>query len=87
MTPDPKSENLDLAAIRAAALEGQGVVLQPDFLVGSDIRRGTLVELMPQYRSVELGIFAVYATRKHLPMKSRRLIDFLVEAFRVPIWA
>lgn len=71
---------------RAAALEDQGVVLQPDFLVGPDLRRGTLVELMPAYRSLELGVHAVYATRKHIPMKTRRLIDFLVEAFAHPAW-
>ena len=72
---------------RAAALEGQGIVLQPDFLVGEDLKRGTLVELMPAYRSLEIGIHAVYPTRKHLPMKTRRLVDFLVEAFRAPAWA
>lgn len=71
---------------RAAALEDQGVILQPDFLVGPDLRRGTLVELMPQYRSIELGVHAVYATRKHLPMKTRHLVDFLVEAFRGRSW-
>lgn len=71
---------------RIAALDGQGVVLQPDFLVGPDIDAGTLVELMPAYRSTELGVHAVYATRKHLPMKTRRLIDFLVEAFSAPPW-
>ena len=71
---------------RAAALEDQGIVLQPDFLVGPDVRRGALVELMPEYRSIELGVFAVYATRKHMPMKTRRLIDFLVEAFATPMW-
>lgn len=71
---------------RAAALEDQGIILQPDFLVGEDLRRGTLVELMPQYRSIELGIHAVYATRKHLPMKTRHLVDFLVESFRDVSW-
>jgi DNA-binding transcriptional LysR family regulator len=71
---------------RAAALEHQGIVLQPDFLVGRDLRRGSLVELMPAYRSIDLGVYAVYATRKHMPMKTRRLIDFLVEAFQVPAW-
>lgn len=71
---------------RAAALEDQGIVLQPDFLVGPDLKRGRLVELMPAYRSIELGIHVVYATRKHLPMKTRRLVDFLVEAFRRPDW-
>src|SRR3546814_10093941 len=49
---------------RVAALEDQGVILQPDFLVGPDLAQGTLVELMPGYRSIELGIHVVYATRK-----------------------
>jgi len=71
---------------RIAALHDQGVVLQPDFLVGEDLRRGELVELMPQYRSIELGVHAVYASRKYLPMKTRRLVDFLAEAFANPSW-
>jgi DNA-binding transcriptional LysR family regulator len=71
---------------RVAALEHQGIILQPSFLVGGDLRRGSLVELMPQYRSVELGIHAVYPTRKFLPLKVRTLIDFLAEEFRDPTW-
>jgi DNA-binding transcriptional LysR family regulator len=72
---------------RAAALEHQGIILQPDFLVGQDLKRGTLVELMPAYRSIELGIHAVYPSRKYLPMKTRRLVDFLVDSFRTPPWS
>lgn len=72
---------------RAAALAHQGVILQPDFLVSRDLREGSLVELMPAYRAAELGIFAVYPTRKQLPLKVRRLVDFLVEAFQAPPWA
>ncbi|RJG01958.1 LysR family transcriptional regulator [Noviherbaspirillum sedimenti] len=71
---------------RAAALEHQGIILQPDFLVGEDLRSGRLVELMPDYRSAELGIYALYASRKQLPLKLRHLIDFLAEAFRQPVW-
>jgi DNA-binding transcriptional LysR family regulator len=71
---------------RTAALQHQGIILQPDFLVGPDLKRGALVELMPDYRSIELGVYAVYATRKHMPMKTRRLIDFLVEAFVASAW-
>jgi len=71
---------------RIAALHDQGVVLQPDFLVGEDLRRGELVELMPEYRSIELGVHAVYASRKYLPMKTRRLVDFLAAAFAQPAW-
>ena len=72
---------------RVAALHGQGVILQPDFLVGDDLRRGDLIELLPGWHSIELGIHALYASRKQLPMKTRRLVDFLVEAFATPPWA
>jgi DNA-binding transcriptional LysR family regulator len=71
---------------RAAALAHQGIILQPDFLVYEDLKAGSLVELMPDFRAAELGIFAVYPTRKQLPLKVRRLVDFLVEAFRKPVW-
>jgi len=72
---------------RLAALEHQGIILQPDFIVGEDLQRGTLVELMPRYHVMELDICAVFPTRKFLPLKVRRLIDFLVEAFRDPPWS
>lgn len=72
---------------RAAALAHQGIILQPDFLVHADLRSGALVELMPQFRAAELGIFAVYPTRKQLPLKVRRLVDFLLQALQAPPWA
>jgi DNA-binding transcriptional LysR family regulator len=73
---------------RAAALAHQGIVLQPSFLVGPDLAAGTLVELMPAYRSIELGIYAVYPTRQHVPAKVRALVDFLSQHFagRGPSW-
>jgi DNA-binding transcriptional LysR family regulator len=70
----------------AAALQHRSVVLQPSFMVGLHLRSGALVEVLPQYRSRELGVYAVYASRKHLTPKVRALIDFLVEAFRIPAW-
>jgi DNA-binding transcriptional LysR family regulator len=66
---------------RAAALAHQGVILQPTFLVGGDLSTGALVELMPDFRSIELGIYAVYPTRKHVSAKVRALIEFLTGHF------
>jgi DNA-binding transcriptional LysR family regulator len=71
---------------RRAALADHGLVLQPDFIVGDDLRRGDLVEVMRQYRSIEVGIYAAYPSRKNLPLKTRRLIDFLADALRAPSW-
>ncbi|MDO8252270.1 MAG: LysR family transcriptional regulator [Rhodoferax sp.] len=66
---------------RAAALAHQGVILQPTFLVGEDLAAGTLVELMPEFHSLEMGIYAIYPTRKHVPPKVRALVDFLAGHF------
>jgi DNA-binding transcriptional LysR family regulator len=71
---------------RRAALDHQALVLQPDFLVGADLARGDLVEVLPGFRSHELGIHAVYPSRKHLPTKTRAMVDFLVAAFATPPW-
>lgn len=70
----------------AAAVQHQGIVLQPSFLVGAHLASGALVEVLPQYRSIELGVYAVYPTRKHLTPKVRALVDFLVNAFRMHAW-
>ena len=70
----------------AAAVQHQGIVLQPSFLVGAHLASGALVEVLPQYRSIELGVYAVYPSRKHLTHKVRALIDFLVNAFRLRAW-
>ena len=70
----------------AAAVQHQGVVLQPSFLVAAHLNSGALVEILPQFRSIELGVYAVYPTRKHLTPKVRALIDFLADAFRMRAW-
>lgn len=71
---------------RAAALEHQGIILQPTFLVHEDLRSGKLKELLPEYKAVELGVYALYTSRKQLPLKLRHLLDFLAESFRKPAW-
>lgn len=71
---------------RAAALDHQGIVQQPTFLVGADLAAGRLVPILTQYESRELGIYAVYPTRKHLSGKVRALVDYLAAAFADAPW-
>ncbi|HSV35771.1 MAG TPA: LysR family transcriptional regulator [Ramlibacter sp.] len=61
----------------AAAARGTGIQLQPTFLVARELAAGRLVELLPEYRSMELGIYAVYPTRKFVLPKVRALLEFL----------
>lgn len=83
--PRLRSNNGDTCI--AAALNGGGIVLQPTFLVGEHLAAGTLVELLPRFRSIELGIFAVYPTRKFVVPKVRLLIDHLSQSFAGAPWA
>lgn len=70
-----------------AALDGLGVILEPEFLVCDALRDGRLVSLLRGWQSVELALFAVYPERRHLPPKVRCFIDFLVKAFGgTPPW-
>lgn len=71
---------------RVAALKHLGIILQPTFLVGEDLRSGALVQLMPQYRSSEFGIYAVYPSRRHMSAKVRLLIEFLAKALGNANW-
>lgn len=54
-------------------------------LVGADIKRGSLVQSMPEL-PFELGVYAVFPARKHLPLRARYLVDFLAEKFRTVAW-
>ncbi|HEY6095167.1 MAG TPA: LysR family transcriptional regulator [Gallionellaceae bacterium] len=74
-----RANNGDL--LRVAALGGAGIVLQPRFLVGADLREGRLQAVLTDYESRELGIYAVYPSRRFLSAKVRTFIDFLVERF------
>ena len=74
-----RASNGDMAKL--AALEGVGLIRQPLFLIGADLRAGRLVEVLADYHSEELGIYAVYPSRKHLSAKVRAFVDFLSDAF------
>ncbi|MNV76746.1 HTH-type transcriptional regulator DmlR [compost metagenome] len=71
---------------RSITVGGGGISLQPSFMVSEDLRTGLLVELLPEYRSIELGVYIVYPTRKHLAPKVRALINFLSDRFASPPW-
>ena len=72
---------------RAAALAGQGVIWQPTFLVGDDLRSGKLVQVLPEYRLPDIDVLALYPSRRHLSARVRAMIDFLVDAFGgLPPW-
>ncbi|OAJ53235.1 LysR family transcriptional regulator [Paraburkholderia ginsengiterrae] len=80
-----RTNNGDTA--RAAALAGQGVIWQPTFMIGDDLRAGRLVRVLPEFRLPDIDVLALYPSRRHVSAKVRAAIDFLVDAFAgVPPW-
>jgi DNA-binding transcriptional LysR family regulator len=67
--------------LAALAATGMGIALEPDFIVGDDIRSGRLVALLPGYRPPSSPIYAVYPSRRHLSAKVRLFVEFLAARF------
>jgi DNA-binding transcriptional LysR family regulator len=66
----------------ARTVVGQGVIWQPTFLVAEELRAGRLVQLLPDWRALEIDILAVWPSRRHVPGKVRAMVDLLAGAFR-----
>jgi DNA-binding transcriptional LysR family regulator len=73
------SNNGDLLA--EAAAQGAGIVFEPAFIVGPEVRAGRLVPLLQEFVPAPVPIYALYPSRKHLSAKVRGFVDFLVERF------
>jgi len=65
------------SALKAAALEGAGIVLCPTFIAGTDIKADRLKVVLPRYQLLEISIYAVYPQRRHLSPKVRAFTDFI----------
>jgi len=70
-----------------AAIAGMGIIYEPDFHVAKYIRQGRLVQILEDWETVELSLYAVYANRQFLPLKVSSFIDFLMDYFGPqPYW-
>jgi DNA-binding transcriptional LysR family regulator len=63
--------------LREALLRETGITLTPTFVVGSDIKAGRLQAVLPEYKALELSIYAVNPQPRHLSPKVRAFVDFL----------
>lgn len=63
--------------LKQAALNGQGVILQPTFNVYKELRAGTLQQVLADYDAGTLGIYLLYPQRRHLATKVRSFIELL----------
>ena len=71
----------------AAAEAGLGITQVPSFVAGTHLKEGRLVPLLVAFEAPPIPIQAVYPPGRHLAMKVRALVDFLVDRFGAkPDW-
>jgi DNA-binding transcriptional LysR family regulator len=69
-------------ALTEAAVQGLGIALQPAFIVEDAICSGRVVALLEDFRSPELGIYAILPSNRQVPHRVRVLMDFLAKHLR-----
>jgi DNA-binding transcriptional LysR family regulator len=73
--------------LRDAALKGHGIVLLPTFIVGADLQDGRLQTVLTEYKAPPRSLYALYPPNRHLSLKVRTFIDFMVARFgKQPYW-
>jgi len=68
----------DFLGINTMALHGGGIAHTYRFSVERELASGELVELLPQYGGCTRPFFLIYPHARHLPLRVRSLVDFLL---------
>jgi DNA-binding transcriptional LysR family regulator len=68
-------------ALLTFALKDKGIVLAPDYLVADALSAGRLTRLLPEYKTQDTPVFAVYPHSSYLSAKTRTFIHFLAARF------
>lgn len=74
----------DGAALHEWALSGKGLAWRSMWEVGTAIESGQLVTVLDEFAAPGNDIYAVFAQRRHLPLRIRAFIDFLRHAYSTP---
>jgi len=67
--------------LKSMAISGHGVVLLPTFIVSDALASKALERVLVDYSCTSMRAYAIYPATRHLPLKTRRLIDFFIDRF------
>ena len=71
----------DGQSLLTAAISGLGIAYLPSFLYTDAMRRGLVVDAMPNLEGDEIALQAVYPSGRFTQPKVRAFIDFLLREF------
>ena len=64
-------------AMKTAITSGMGVGVLPVYAAIEGLRNGTLVRMLPKYRSQELNLYAIYPSRQYLDANIKTWVEYL----------
>ena len=77
----PRLQVNDGRVLLAAALDGVGIILQPERLVAEAIASGALVQILENYTSLTRPAHMLFSAKRPQPSKLRTFIDFVASSF------
>lgn len=69
-------------AVRLGALARLGFARTLHMLVAEDLKEGRLVQVLDEFEADDMGIFVVYANRRHLSSKIRAFVDYMSKNYQ-----
>ncbi|HKS58774.1 MAG TPA: LysR family transcriptional regulator [Steroidobacteraceae bacterium] len=69
-------------ALKNAAVQGAGIIMQPALLLADEVSAGRLVRVLPAYTPPARPISLLYSPAGKRTLKVRTFVDFMVEALR-----
>ncbi len=79
MTRQAALSTLHTDTLYGAALAGLGIAGLPSFVAANALNQGRLRRVLSQWRLKTLPVVAAMPTRKHVPVRTRAFVDYLVE--------
>lgn len=74
-----RARSNSVPSMREMVKAGMGIGQILKLMVKEELDNGQLVQVLSEYRSEAVGIYAVYPQRAFLPLKVRAVIDYLIE--------
>jgi DNA-binding transcriptional LysR family regulator len=72
-----------LEAMREAVLDELGIAVMPAWVISDALYDGRVKPILQRWQPPRLPLHTVYPSRRHLAPRTRAVIDFLVEEFRL----
>jgi DNA-binding transcriptional LysR family regulator len=75
----------DFNSVSSFVYRGHGAGLLPSTYCDQALAKGELIRLLPKWASPQIPVFAVYPSRKYLPLRLKVFLEALA-ALKSPLW-